>query len=272
MKLTLSYPVKPLGINQKFGETANLQYYKDNGIVFTGHNGIDFTAYHGQPIYAAHDGYAYYEVDESQGHGVILVTEDQCDYKDTKAYFKTIYWHMCDSKKEPGYRSPVENYTDTTVKGLLVKRGDLLGYADSTGLSTGDHLHFGLKPMALSYPNDYTNIEQNNGYMGAIDPSPYFDGSFAQDTAKPPESLMASFDSDMSYGSSSDEIYRLQGVLITLGYFPVSPTGYYGDITRNSVYHFQLDHVKLTPWEELVLKGRNVGPKTRSALNSLINK
>jgi len=174
MKFTLTHPVQPISINQKFGEIANLAYYQANGINFIGHNGIDFKAYHGQPIYAAHDGMAWYEIDDQQGHGVILCTQEQFDYKTEQAYFKSIYWHMCDSSKEPQYRSPIESYTDTSKDGLLVKRGDLLGYADTTGLSTGDHLHFGLKPMLLRYPGDSVNIEQNNGYMGAIDPQPYF--------------------------------------------------------------------------------------------------
>lgn len=269
--LKLYYPVKPFYLTQKFGETAYLQYYKDNGVVFAGHNGDDMAARHGQPVYAAHDGRAYYEVDNKQGHGVIVVSTEQFDYKDTQAFFKTIYWHMVDSYKEPKYRSPIEKYTDTTGAGILVKAGDLLGYANSTGVSTGDHLHFGLKPMSLSYPNDYTNIEQDNGYQGAIDPTPCFNGLYAEDITK--KTMMSPFVIDMSYMQSNNEIARLQLFLKQLGYFPLIQgcTGYYGDITRNAVYHFQLDHVKLTPWENLVIKGRIVGAKTRQALNLLIN-
>lgn len=262
----LYYPLKPFYLTQKFGEIAYLQYYKDNGISFAGHNGDDLAAKHGQPIYAAHDGKAYYEVDDKQGHGVIVVSNDQFDYKGGQAFFKTIYWHMCDSKKEPQFKSPLEKYTDTTGPGVQVKAGDLLGYADSTGVSTGDHLHFGLKPMILSYPGDYTNIEQANGYSGAIDPTPYFNGLYAEDIVVP-------FNTDLQYDISSQEVARLQTTLRKLGYFPKmkESTGYYGDITQNSIYHFQLDHVQLTPKENFIYKGRYFGTKTRQALNALLN-
>lgn len=270
MKFTLAYPIKPFLVNQKFGETAYLQYYKDNGIVFNGHNGIDMAANHGQPIYAAHDGVAYYEVDENQGHGVIVRNNELSDYNGQQVYMKSLYWHLVDSSKEPQYTSPVEKYRDLTKMGMPVKTGDLIGYANSTGLSTGTHLHFGLKPTLPSEPAWLigSNLIPQNGFQGAIDPTPYFNGTYAEDAVKP---LIAPFLSDMSYGSNSKEVERLQAVLKQLGYFPMmNPTGFYGDITRNTVYHLQLDHVKLTPWENLFLRGSKVGPKTREAINKLI--
>lgn len=136
-----------------------------------GHNGIDFFAGHGNPVYATHDGFASFEIDNSGGHGVVVTTDKTFDYKDGQAYFKTIYWHFVDSTKEPQFKSPIENGTK------YVKNGDLIGYADNTGASTGDHLHFGLKPMAKYPDGTFYNLEQTNGFLGAIDPTPYFDGS-----------------------------------------------------------------------------------------------
>lgn len=180
MKLQLYYPVKPVHINQKFGEIANLQYYKDHGLTFIGHNGIDFQAYHGQPVYATHDGMAYYEVDNAQGDGFVIRTNQAFDYNNEQVYFKTIYWHLC-SANDPKFKPLLP----TDGNGYLVKAGQIIGYADSTGLSTGDHLHFGLKPQLNGEPNgSWYNIEQNNGYLGAIDPNPYFNGLFAQEDRK----------------------------------------------------------------------------------------
>lgn len=163
----LWYPVKPLQVNQAFGVVN--PFYKKNGINIDVHNGIDFQASHGQPVYAAHDGTCYPEVDSSGGNGVVIRSDKEYEYQGAMVRFKTIYWHLVKS--------------DAVVKtGQNVKAGDLIGYADSTGLSTGDHLHFGLKPQAWNENNwAWYNVEQNNGTMGAIDPAPYFNKFFAQD-------------------------------------------------------------------------------------------
>lgn len=177
MKFSISYPIKPKIVNQKFGETSTLPYYQANGIYFAGHNGIDFGAPHGAPIFASHDGTASYQIDAAQGHGVVIITNDKFEYKDGESYFKTIYWHMCDPVKEPKYASPI--YKKGNVQ---VKEGDIIGYVNSTGLSTGDHLHYGLKPvMPGETPGTWYNLTQNEGYMGAIDPTPYLRDEFAAD-------------------------------------------------------------------------------------------
>ncbi len=166
MKLQLSFPMDFHLVHQEFG--ANPDFYANpiyGGI--KGHNGIDFFAGHGTPVYATHDGYAYFEKDPGGGCGVIIKTHKEFEYKNDTAFFKTIYWHLCDGDTEPNYKSPIQG---SGVK--YVKNGELIGYADNTGASTGDHLHFGLKP----FKGD-VNLEQNNGYLGAIDPAPYFDGS-----------------------------------------------------------------------------------------------
>lgn len=162
-KFTLFLPVKPLHVNQPFG--VNPDIYKQFGL--NGHNGIDLMATHGQPVYAAHDGTCYPEIDTNQGNGVVIRTDTEFNYNGTPVHFKTIYWHLVKA--------------DAIVKtGQKVKAGDLIGYADSTGFSTGDHLHFGLKPQAWN-ENDWVwyNVEQTNGFLGAVDPTPYLNGFFA---------------------------------------------------------------------------------------------
>lgn len=185
MKFEISIPIKPLKVLQGFG--VNGAYYRANGINILGHNGLDLFASHGQPVYAAHDGNAYYETDDRQGCGVVIRTNEVYDYvldpKYSQVYFKTIYWHLCDGTKEYKFNSPI-NCTDLTSSGQPVKKGDLIGYADSTGFSTGDHLHFGLKPVGDGeLPGTFYNIEQDNGYAGSIDPTPYLDGKYAEDVS-----------------------------------------------------------------------------------------
>ncbi len=178
-KLSLFYPVKPNNVNQGFG--VNGAYYQAHGINILGHNGIDFAATHGQPVYATHDGMAYFEIDSNQGHGVVIRSTEQADFDDgSTSYYKTIYWHLCDGDKEPQFTSPI-TATDYTGPGQAVKAGDIIGYADNTGLSTGDHLHFSVKPIAPGeYPGTWDNVLQTNGYLGCIDAAPYFNGFFAE--------------------------------------------------------------------------------------------
>ena len=53
--------------------------------------------------------------------------------------------------------------------GDRVKVGDLIGWADNTGVSTGDHLHYEVKPV----DELGNNVLRGNGFFGAIDPLPY---------------------------------------------------------------------------------------------------
>lgn len=191
MKLSLFFPVSPPNVNQGFG--VNGEYYRANGINIKGHNGIDFKAYHGQPVYAPMSGTAFYEIDSNGGDGVVIVSNQQFDAPITgQCYYKSILWHLCDPGKEPKYASPIFKALGgaNSGKGIQVKVGDLIGYADSTGLSTGDHLHFGLKPVVGGTPSnvgdaadvkagDWVSLYADNEYLGAIDPTPYFNGYFA---------------------------------------------------------------------------------------------
>lgn len=168
-KLELYYPVKKPDLiwNQFFGENM-VGLYKQMGL--KGHNGIDFYALDGYPVYAAHDGEVTFSgEDGSAGLGVVIRTLEPKEYGQDKVYFKTIYWHL--------KRGSIK-----VKAGSFVKAGDIIAEADNTGASSGSHLHFGLKPI-MQGESDWTwyNLEQNNGYMGAIDPKPYFNGVFAQD-------------------------------------------------------------------------------------------
>ena len=194
-KLSLFYPLTPYRINQGWG--VNGEYYRANGINILGHNGIDLGVYHGQPVYASHDGTAFYEQDDSQGQGVVIISDKAYDYKGGQSFFKTIYWHLCDPLKEPQHASPIYKFSQgaNNGKGMQVKAGDLIGFADNTGFSSGDHTHFGLKPIRSGQAptsgdapdigiGAWINVEANNGYSGAIDPTPFWNGHVATDAAK----------------------------------------------------------------------------------------
>jgi len=165
--IELWYPVNPLGINQKFGENS-LPFYKEIGL--KGHNGIDFYAPDGWLVRATHAGtITYAGEDGSGGLTVVIRTEETYEYKGEQVYFKTIYCHL-------------KKGTFVVIAGQKVLAGDVLAQADNTGMSTGSHLHFGLKPVAKGEADwQWFNFEQDNGYLGAIDPLPYFNGKYAEE-------------------------------------------------------------------------------------------
>lgn len=163
--LKLYYPCRPFSLNQGFGENAN-GFYKELGML--GHNGWDLYAPDSTIVRAAHDGIVTFcGHDGSGGLGIVIRTKEPFVYRDGSAYYKTIYWHL----KEGSIRVKPDQE---------VVAGTIIALSDNTGMSTGSHLHFGLKPMAQGEQAwQWYNLEQDNGYQGAIDPLPYFTGEYA---------------------------------------------------------------------------------------------
>lgn len=76
------------------------------------------------------------------------------------------------------------------------------------------------------------------------------------------------FTRTMKYGDTGQDVVELQNRLKALGYFPQkqSSTGYYGDITAQSVYSYQI--CKVVNFEPLKGVLSYVGCETLSALNN----
>lgn len=113
------------------------------------HNGLDFAAATGTPIYATGDGKVKMAGFNS-GYGNVVVIRHGNG-------FETLYAHMSRIK---------------TRNGQTIKRGDVIGYVGSTGLSTGPHLHYEIHkdgkpvdPIMYFYddvdPDDFIKIYQN---------------------------------------------------------------------------------------------------------------
>lgn len=133
------YLIKPVDDkwkkSQSFGE--NPQIYKQFGM--KGHNGIDWATPNGTPIYASRSGKVIHN-GKKGGYGL-------CIRQWVEGVGELIYAHL-----------------QKTIDNSYLKEGQLLGYADNTGFSTGPHLHFGYRPLGHN---------ANNGYHGWEDPEPY---------------------------------------------------------------------------------------------------
>lgn len=145
--INLQLPLKYIRLTQEFGQYW-LDFYKKMGL--KGHNGLDFEAKDGCPVYAAHSGIITWAgVDGDGGISVNIIAS-----KEGKSFY-TLYYHLKKAEVEVGNN---------------VCAGQKIGEADNTGkYTTGEHLHFGLKETL----NGGT-INLDNGYLGAIDPTPYF--------------------------------------------------------------------------------------------------
>lgn len=168
-KLELWYPLQSIYVSQKFGEHG-VDYSK---IGIQGHNGWDFIALDGTPVYASHEGTVTFTGEDGAGGLLIAIrTNDKYEYQGVEVYFKSIYCHL----KKGSFK---------VKAGDVVLVGTKLAEADNTGWSTGDHLHFGLKPVYKGEKDwEWFNLEQSNGYFGAIDPAPYWNSYSAKDKDK----------------------------------------------------------------------------------------
>ena len=172
-KLELFFPLKPKYLVQGFGveNTIPEMIPKYASIGLKGHNGWDLVASSGQEVRATHDGTVTYAgLDGANGNILVLKTNDIFEYEGYEVYFKTLYGHL---------------KSFNVLVGAQVKTGDLVAFADNTGMTTSDHLHFGLKPVVQGEQEwVWFNLEQDNGYNGAIDPAPYFNGFYAVDSQR----------------------------------------------------------------------------------------
>lgn len=167
MEKIIFQPVKPFILHQKFGENDACVDIATGKKVITadgnnppagyrslygpkGHTGIDLRAYHGQPVYCAQDGVVD-QIDTQERSGLDVRVVSTVGAKK----YRHIYEHLL------GYQPK---------KGDTLKVGDLIGWADNTGYSSGDHLHFQFEEWI------------GNKWV-QIDPLPYMEDRFALEFA-----------------------------------------------------------------------------------------
>lgn len=156
---------KPLGwsnmqkwnIGRSQGFAQNLLDYSQFGL--KGHNGLDLAFRRGCPITAPYKLYVTYTDESDVGYGLNLFAETESKQIDGVGY----YLEFC-----------FAHFKTITAKSYVwYDKGELLGFGDSTGFSTGDHLHFGIRPYKNLSTTTSAQIYPNNGYKGYVDPEPF---------------------------------------------------------------------------------------------------
>jgi len=275
MKLNLKYPVGPYIVFQKFGADEACYRASDKSVVtkqdgvcplgytslyaasgMKGHSGIDMFGPHDMPIYYSGPEGIVEEIqsESARGLGLGIITKDMFEFEGGWYQAKTRYWHLKDFNVE---------YDQ------VIKTGDLIGWADNTGYSSGDHLHFELKPVVKNSKGSYYNAFQENGFYGAVDPSPCFDGTYAH-----VEKFI--FTKNLEIGMKDPDVKRLQQELLNLGYFTYFKTkeectDFYGRETAKAVLKFQWEKQLINIWQYFYYGGRFFYEKTRSKLNEIIS-
>lgn len=102
------------------------------------HSGIDLSCEYGTPVYAAGQGTVFTATYMESWGNVVMI--------DHGFGYRTVYAHL--------------SLIDTSV-GEAVEKGELIGYAGSSGRSTGTHLHF--------------SVEYNGEFVDPLDLLPYTD-------------------------------------------------------------------------------------------------
>jgi len=197
--IRLHWPTDYFKITQPFG--ANPEIYAYYGL--PGHEGLDIRAPHNTNVYACADGEVYQVYNQAEGHP---------------------YGRHIRIRHANGYRTVYAHLTRVLVsEGEQVVAKQVIGRADSTGNSSGSHLHLSLKKDGATeggmthYPHDL------------IDPTPYMifpsEGEAAAETYEYPWPLQkclvgANARADGSFAEADLEVVEkaeLEAVKIAMG-------------------------------------------------------
>lgn len=162
-KPSLWYPAKPFIVSQGWG-IKNPSY---NQFGFSEHNGVDFlTGYKNEvhaplPCLVLETGF-----NESAGNFVRLASTEKYQIGDKEGYFGIMFMHA-------------EKILCT--KGQVLKTGELVMIADSTGFSTGPHTHMSCRTLSKQSWDKKYRLDTYAPADYTFDPRPYWNNYFAQD-------------------------------------------------------------------------------------------
>lgn len=160
----MNYPVKKVYITQGWG--VNQSTYASLGL--KGHNGIDLRIFDNNgnkavsgDLIAPHDGKIIEAGSDPNGYGLYYKIENDVEGS-ILGHNKQLLFKVGDN----------------------VKEGQLIGYTDNTGWSTGSHVHWGY----YRKPRD-----KSNGFSGTVDPQPYIGSNESESTNMTHEQFYTKF-------------------------------------------------------------------------------
>lgn len=124
-----------------------------------GHNGIDLACVVGTPIVAPCKMWTTWVKSDDRGYGLHVFAESETKEINGEAYkIEMVFGHFDSIVAKPA---------------KWYEKGELIGYADSTGFSTGSHLHFGVRPYYRLSEGNFKQVFMGNGYAGYSDPEDF---------------------------------------------------------------------------------------------------
>lgn len=159
-----------------------------HSIGWLGHNGIDYGCFIGDPVEAVCDGVIEY-VGPGNNHPLLTGGGNTILLRNDELGMRFEYLHLSQQNVYTGQR---------------VKVGNVIGLSGNSGAATAPHLHLGAIPVG--------NVNQNDGWRGRVDPTPYLYGAMNPDYAGSGLAAQAGTitpleEDDMPY--SEDDIRRL---------------------------------------------------------------
>lgn len=188
-------------LNQEFGERLRDKNERDfyEQFKLAGHDGVDIDMPQGTPIYAIDDGKVVLAGDGAYGTTVVV----------EHAWGRSYYGHLSKLLVE---------HEDT------VKKGSRISLSGNTGITTGPHLHFGIKP---------NNPNMDNGYYGKIDPLPMLGIESQRDDST--QVKIITWDIVMEKGEDLRLSYYYRAPNISPQFYTIGPLRFY----QNNINVFQ---------------------------------
>ncbi len=161
------------------------QKYQQFGVL--GHDGVDFDLIEGTEVIAVDSGEVV-RATENGDYGTTIVIQH--------TFGKSYYGHLSEIRIKEGDK---------------VQKGDVIALSGSTGLSSGPHLHFGVKP---------NRNDNDNGYFGKINPLPFL--GLDKENEDNPVSIIKK-DTKSTYKVVAWKVSLKKGQSIKLGYKYLAP-------------------------------------------------